>query len=403
MTSDSQNLNLDLNPGEHRTSLLAKTAVVGVALLLAALLLALGIIPRLRAQENLKQEAAKQIIPEVGVEEVTRDDAAVAITLPATILAIEETTLHVRANGYVKRWTVDIGDRVTTGQVLAEIDTPDLDQELSQARAALDQAKANLNLAESTAKRSQALLASRAISQQQADENLGAKAAREADFNAAQANVQRLAQLSDYKNIIAPFDGIVTRRNISIGALIVAGGSGDSASLFTVAKVDTLRVFIDVPQSRMRDVRPDQFVTIKVTEFPGRNFTGKITRTSGALDPVTRTLRCEARMENPEHTLMPGVHAIATLTLESSAAPIIVPATSIIIRDANPLVAVVDQTNTLRFHTVELGRDFGSRIEILSGLPEHSTIVSNPFDTLNDGMTVSPVRQAVSGSGGDKK
>ncbi len=215
--------------------------------------------------------------------------------------------------------------------------------------------------------------------------------------------MQRLAQLSDYKNITAPFDGIVTRRNISTGALIVAGGSGDSASLFTVAKVDTLRVFIDVPQSRMRDVRLDQPVTIKVAEFPGRDFTGKITRISGALDSVTRTLRCEARLENPGHTLMPGVHAVATLSLEASAAPIIVPATSIIIRDANPLVAVVDPTNTLRFHPVELGRDFGSRIEILSGLPEHSTIVSNPFDTLNDGIIVSPLRQAASEAGRDKQ
>jgi RND family efflux transporter MFP subunit len=241
------------------------------------------------------------------------------------------------------------------------------------------------------------LLKDRAVSQQEVDEKQGALAARQADVNATEAAVRRLEQLTSYKQIVAPFSGIVTRRNVDTGALILAGASGSSNPLFTMAQINTLRVFVDVPQAHMRDLTVNLPAEIHVSEFPGRAFSGKVVRTAGALDPATRTLRTEVQVDNREGVLMPGIHAEVKLKLTQGEPPIVVPATSVMIRSEGPLVAMVDSAETVHLQKVQLGRDLGTSIEVVSGLPDNATIVLNPSDTLRDGTQV--LRQAEAQNG----
>jgi RND family efflux transporter MFP subunit len=366
----------------------SKAVVLVAALLAAALVLAIGIVPRLRAHDKLVESSRESSLPSVVVTNVTRSFAGTKLVLPANVKAFEAAALYARADGYLTKWLVDIGGKVEAGQVLAEIDTADLDQELNQSRAAQAQAQANLVLAKSTAERWQGLLKDRAVSQQEVDEKTGALAAREADVNAAEAAVRRLEKLTGYKQIIAPFAGIVTRRNVDTGALILAGRNGATNPLFELARIDTLRVFVDVPQAHMRDVKIDQPVEIRVAEFPERTFTGQVVRTAGALDANTRTLLTEVQVDNRDGALMPGIHAEVNLKLTQSEPPIVVPGTAIIIRSEGPLVAVVDHTQTVHLQPVRLGRDLGTSIEVLSGLADNTAIVLNPTDTLQNGTRV---------------
>jgi membrane fusion protein (multidrug efflux system) len=371
-------------PANKRTKALVLVATV----LVAGLVLALGIVPRLRAHDKLVQASQATARPTVVVTNVTRSTLAAELTLPANVRAFEATTLYSRANGYLSKWLVDIGAKVEAGQVLAEIDTPELDQELAQSRATLAQAEANLTLARSTAERWQGLLTGRAVSQQEVDEKAGALAARQADVRAAGAAVRRLEQLTSYKQITAPFSGIVTRRNVDTGALILAGGSGNANPLFELAQVSTLRVFVDVPQAHMRDVTVNLPVEIRVSEFPDRTFTGKVVRTAGALDANTRTLLTEVQIDNRDGALMPGIHAEVKLKLAQSEPPIVVPATSVMNRSEGSLVAVVNGGQTIHLQQVRLGRDFGTGIEVVAGLADNTTIVLNPSDTLKEGTQV---------------
>ena len=371
-------------PAKRRTQGL----VLSSALLAAGLVLAAGIIPRLRAHGKLVEASHETTRPNVVVTQVTHSAVNPELILPASVRAFEETTLYSRANGYLSKWLVDIGGKVEAGQVLAEIDTPELDQELNQSRAALAQAEANLVLAKSTAERWVGLLKDRAVSQQEVDEKAGALAARQADVNAGGAAVRRLEQLTSYKQITAPFSGIVTRRNVDTGALILAGGSGSANALFAVAQISTLRVFVDVPQAHMRDVTVNLPVQVRVSEFPDRTFPGKVVRTAGALDPATRTLLTEVQVDNHDGALMPGIHAEVKIELAQSEPPIVVPATSILNVGEGSRVAVVNSAQTIHLQKVQLGRDLGTSIEIVAGLADNSVIVLNPSDTLRDGTQV---------------
>jgi RND family efflux transporter MFP subunit len=373
-------------PAKGRTQLLVLGAtVLGIGAFLAA-----GIALRARGQERLATKASEDTRPIVAVTNVSRVNSGADILLPASVRAYEETTLYARANGYVKRWMVDIGDKVTAGQVLAEIDTPDLDQELNQARAALEQARANLDLARSTAERWVGLLTTHSVSEQEVDEKRGALAARQADFNAADAAVHRLVQLTDFKQVVAPFAGIVTRRNVDTGALIQAGGGANAKPLFSLAQIQTLRVMVDVPQAYMREVSLDQPVEVHVKEFAGRVFTGKVVRTAGALEPTTRTLLSEVQVDNRDGTLMPGIHADVRLELARSEPPIVVPAACVMTRAEGSIVAEVEGAGTIHLQKVELGRDLGASIEIVAGLPDHARIVLQPSDSLKEGAQVVP-------------
>ncbi len=364
------------------------TLVAGVLVVLAAGL-TIGILPRIRAQARLATSTAAETHQTVVVAKVSRAASSVQLALPGDVRAFEETRIYARADGYLLKWNTDIGARVETGQVLAEIDSPELDQELNQSRAALAQAQANLVLARSSAVRWQGLLAAHAVSQQEVDEKLGALAAREADVKAAEAAVSRLEKLSSFKLVRAPFAGTITRRQVDTGALIRAGSSG--SALFDLAQTDMLRVQVNVPQAYLRDITVGSPVAIAVAEYPGRTFTGKVLRTSGAFDAATRTMLTEIEVPNRSGELFPGIHVDVQLTLAQANPPMVVPATAVIIRSEGLQVAEVDNGNAIRLQKVQLGRDLGRSVEILAGLNDGARIVTNPSDTLTEGM---PVRVA---------
>jgi RND family efflux transporter MFP subunit len=360
--------------------------VVAGAFLMLTAGLALGILPRVRAQSKLAAGAGAETQPTVVVTNVSRLASGLQLTLPGDVRAFEETKIYARADGYLLKWNTDIGTKVEAGQVLAEIDSPELDQELNQSRAALAQAQANLILARSSAERWLALLKDRAVSQQEVDEKSGALAAREADVNAAAAAVSRLEKLSSFKVVRAPFSGTITRRHVDVGALIRA--AGNSSALFDLAQTDTLRVQVNVPQAYLRDVTIGSTVAIAVAEYPGQTFGGKVLRTSGAFDAATRTMLTEIEVPNHRGELFPGIHVDVQLSLTQANPPMVVPATAVMARGDGLQVAEVDQGNAIRLQKVQVGRDLGTALEILSGLQDGARIVTNPTDTLTDGTPV---------------
>jgi RND family efflux transporter MFP subunit len=360
------------------------TVIGGVAVVLVAGL-ALGVLPRLGAQTKLAAESQQVSHQTVSVTNVSRLAASVQLALPGDVRALEETKIYARADGYLLKWSTDIGAKVETGQVLAEIDTPELDQELNQSRAALAQAQANLILAKSSAERWQGLLKNRAVSQQEVDEKTGALAAREADVQAAQANVARLEKLSSFKTVRAPFAGTIIRRYVDTGALI---RTSSGSPLFELAQTDTLRVQVNVPQAYLRDIAVGAPVKVAVAEYPGRTFDGKVLRVSGAFDAATRTMLTEIEVPNKKSELFPGIHVDVQLSLAQANPPLIVPATAVIVRSDGLQVAEVDNANAIRLQKVQVGRDLGKTVEVVAGLEDGARIVTNPTDTLVDGTLV---------------
>ena len=381
--ASSPNMLAQSQPKASRRSRYA--VIAGVALVIVAGL-ALGVIPRLRAQSKLVAATQEVTLRTVTVTNATRLASSVQLALPGDVRAFEETKIYARADGYLLKWNSDIGAKVEAGHVLAEIDTPELDQELNQSRAALAQAQANLVLARSSAERWQRLLKDRAVSQQEVDEKTSALAAREADVKAAEAAVARLEKLSSFKEVRAPFAGTITRRHVDTGALIRAGGN--ASALFDLAQTDTLRVQVNVPQAYLRDIAIGSTVAIAVAEYPGRAFPGKVLRTSGAFDATTRTMLTEIEVPNRNGELFPGIHVDVQLTLAQANPPIVVPARAVIIRGEGLQVAEVDDANAIRLQKVQAGRDLGRTVEIVSGLSDGARIVTNPTDTLVEGMLV---------------
>ena len=381
--ASSPNMLAQSQPKASRRSRYA--VIAGVALVIVAGL-ALGVIPRLRAQSKLVAATQEVTLRSVTITNATRLASSVQLALPGDVRAFEETKIYARADGYLLKWNSDIGAKVEAGQVLAEIDTPELDQELNQSRAALAQAQANLVLARSSAERWRRLLKDRAVSQQEVDEKTSALAAREADVKAAEAAVARLEKLSSFKEVRAPFAGTITRRHVDTGALIRAGGN--ASALFDLAQTDTLRIQVNVPQAYLRDIAIGSTVAIAVAEYPGRAFPGKVLRTSGAFDATTRTMLTEIEVPNRNGELFPGIHVDVQLTLAQANPPIVVPARAVIIRGEGLQVAEVDDANAIRLQKVQAGRDLGRTVEIVSGLSDGARIVTNPTDTLVEGMLV---------------
>lgn len=364
----------------------SRRIVIGSVALVLFLGLVAGIIPRLRAQNKLAASAQEVVRQSVNVTNATRVGSAMELSLPGDVHAYEETDIHARADGYLLKWYTDIGTKVEAGQLLAEIDSPELDQSLNQSRAALAQAQANLTLARSSAERWQGLLQSHAVSQQEVDEKTSALAARQADVNAAQADVTRLEKLSNFKEVRAPFAGIITGRFVDTGALIHAGGN--ASALFKLAQMDTMRVHVNVPQAYLRDITAGSPVQVHVAEYPDRSFNGKVVRTSGAFDPTTRTMLTEIEVPNPDGALYSGIHVDVQLSLAQANPPIIVPSTSVMIQSDGLKVAVVDIDDSIRLQKVQVGRDLGQSVEIVAGLPDGARVVTNPTDTLADGVQV---------------
>ncbi|HET7840853.1 MAG TPA: efflux RND transporter periplasmic adaptor subunit, partial [Terriglobia bacterium] len=284
-----------------------------------------------------------------------------------------------------KRWLVDIGARVREGQVLAEIDTPEVDEELRQAEAAEAQATANLDLAKKTAERWQNLLKDDGVSRQEVDQNVSAYQARQADLRFAQANVQRLKDMQSFQTIVAPFSGIITARNVDIGALITAGST---QPLFRLAQNHILRVYVNVPQTYSRSIFPGLGADLSVPEYNGRLFAGKVVRTAGAIEPASRTLLTEVDVPNSQGEILPGVYGTVQFHLTMTDPPLMLPANTLLFRSAGTQVAIAGPDGKVHLQKVTLGRDLGTTVEVASGVNARDAVIVNPSDSISEGDSV---------------
>ena len=373
--------------------------VVGLALILTGLF-AIGLWPKWNALKAAQAEAGKDDLPVVMYVAVKRGSQKADIVLPASLYAMQETTIYARTNGYLKRWLVDIGDQVKSGQVLAEIEAPEVDRELDQAHAALAQVKANRELARVTSDRYAALLKDEAVSPQEVDEKHGVHEARKADYAAAEANLRRLEQMKSFQRVLAPFSGTIVARNVDVGSLIQAGSASSSGWLFKLAQTDTIRVHAAVPQSSMRMIKPGMTVDLVVPELGERIFPAKVMRSAGAFDSATRTMVVEMHVPNIGGPLLPGMYAQAKINLVNAEPNLQVPINALMIGGDGTRVATVDTGGVIHIKPVKLGRDFGKEVEILAGLADGDRVINNPRDSLLEGTKV---RATEMQAHGDKK
>ena len=359
-----------------------------VAVLVLATALAFGIASHVRQMRAQEDFAAK--MSEVSVEfvRVHQNDKPVELVLPANIEAVHQTTLFARATGYIARWLVDIGDTVTEGQLLAEIVAPDLDQELAQAQHQLQQARANYEIAQLTAVRWEQLWQKQVVSKEENDTDQAAYRAAEATMNADQANVARLMALEAFKNVTAPFAGRITARLIDIGTLVSAGSGSAGTTLYQIAQTNPLNIFVNVPQSNAPDIREGLAAKLLVNEYPNRNFEAKVTRTAAALDPASRTLNTELQIPNDDGALYAGMYAYVKFTLSDGNGPIIIPANTFVFKTEGPQVATLTKDDRIHWQKIQVGRDFGTEMEVLSGLEDGAALVVNPTDDLTEGLRV---------------
>jgi RND family efflux transporter MFP subunit len=346
-----------------------------------------GLQDRRGAGAALQRTTEDAAVPVVSVTRPAPGAPTDELVLPGTTRAFTDAAIYARTSGYLKRWLVDIGTRVKQGQLLAEIETPEIDQQLRQARAQLDTAQANLDLARTTAARWQTLLKTQSVSQQETDEKLGDLNAKAAMVESNAANVRRLEDLQGFQRIYAPFDGVITARNTDIGALIEAGAAVQARELFRLAAIDKLRVYVGVPQMQSQAARPGTPVTITLEERPGQVFRGVLARTANAIDPVQRTLLSEVEIDNPTGELLPGAYVVVHLRLERAARGVTVPANALVFRAQGLQVAVV-RNGRAELVPVTMGRDYGRSVEIVSGLSPADTIILDPVDSLTSGTPV---------------
>lgn len=357
-------------------------------LLVVALCLAVwGEVSRVRARASLGKEAAQAAIPTVITVTPNRTPLGEELVLPGTVQAYIEAPIYARTSGYLKEWRTDIGTQVTKGQLLGEIDAPEVDRQLSQAEADLATARANESLSNSTNVRWKGLLATESVSKQDADEKAGDADAKKAAADSAAANVARLRELESFKRVVAPFSGVITARNTDIGALINAGQS-TGAELFRIADMHKLRIFVQVPEAYAAATRPGLEAELRFAEQPGRTFTAKTVRTSNALDPTLRTLQVELELDNANRDVFPGAYAEVHFKLPASAQSLRLPANTVLFRAAGLQVATIDGQKHVKLKSIVQGRDFGSTIEILSGVEPDEVVILNPPDSLTDGVLV---------------
>lgn len=366
----------------------AKILTVVVLVLLAAGA-ARTVLSRIEAARALEQGTAERAKNYVKVAQPRAAGEGQVLSLPGTLQGFVQSPIAARASGYLRRWTKDIGSRVEKGELLAELDTPEVDQQLSQAIAARQQAAASLELARSTVERWEALRRKDAVSQQELDERRSANAQAQANLAAAEANVERLRQLESFKRIVAPFSGVITRRNVDVGDLIDAGSSGGRA-LFQLAQTDPLRVYVNVPQAYSQLVRPGRKVTVTQAELRGRTFEGEVKRTSGSIDTVTRTMQAEVLLPNRDGALLPGAFVQVSLPLDVSSA-VTVPANTLMIRGDGVRVAIVGDDGKVRLRKIRIGRNYGEAVEVIEGIAGSERMVLNPSDSLSDGDAVTIV------------
>ena len=360
-----------------------------IALVIAVLVVAFGLISRGLASQQLKATTLADSVPTVSVIRPTVNGGDQALTLPGDVQANDDAVIHARVSGYLKKWYVDIGAQVKAGQVLADIDTPELDQQLAQARANLATAQANQNLAQITSSRWAGLLAKDAVSKQEADEKTGDLAAKSALTQAARADVDRLTALEAFKRIVAPIDGVVTARNTDIGALIAAGNPADPG-LFTVADERRLRIYVHAPQAYIAQIKPGETAAISVPEHPGQTFQATLTSTSDAVSSQSGTLTVELQIDNAQGQLKPGDYAQVTFNLPRAVGGVSLPASALMFRKSGLSVATLGSDNRVVMKPVAIAVDHGQSVDIATGLQPNDRVVDNPPDSLanNDRVRV---------------
>jgi RND family efflux transporter MFP subunit len=365
--------------------LLVLILVAGAAALYSAI--HSGIQSRVRADAVLKQETLDMAVPTVEVVHPQPSSAAEELVLPGNMQPFVATPIFARVNGYLKKWYYDIGARVKAGQLLAEIETPETDQQLDQARADLATAQANHRLAQITADRYQNLLKTESVAKQDVDNKVGDLQARKAIVDSATSNVRRLEEMQRFQKVYAPFDGVITARNIDIGALIDAGANSPGKEMFDLAATDRLRVYVNVPQVYSRSATVGKPAELTLTELPGRIFSGQIVRTADAIDPASRTLLTEVDVDNPAGELLPGAFVSVHFHLGSKPGAVILPVNALIFRSAGLQVAVIRNGRAVLV-PVTMGRDFGNTVELASGVSAADLVIENPSDSLTSGTPV---------------
>ncbi len=369
-----------------------------LAFVVVAAVVISGILPRINARAALEKETAEMAIPTVSVITPKRGAPTQEVVLPANVQAYIDSPIYARTNGYLKRWYTDIGARVKAGQLIAEIETPEVDQQLRQSKADLATAEANLNLSQITASRYQDLLKTDSVSKQDTDNATGDLAAKQATVQSSQANVRRLEELQAFEKIYAPFDGVITARNTDIGALIDSGSSGGTRTeLFHIAQPDKLRVYVSVPQVYSQAMKPGLSADLVLSEFPGRVFPGTLVRTAEAIDQSTRTLLVEIRVNNPTGTLFSGAYAEVHLKLPTATSAFILPVNTLLFRSEGLRVAAVTDGRHAELKPITLGHDFGSEVEVVAGLTGDESIIANPPDSLVSGEEVRIAKPAATG------
>jgi RND family efflux transporter MFP subunit len=382
-------------PGaQRRTAIL----VAAAALALLALVIYSGVHSRAVTEARLEQRTEQAAIPTVDVLFPREGAPTQEIVLPGNTQAFSDSPIYARTSGYLRRWYFDIGAHVQKGQLLAEIETPEVDQQLLQARADLDTAQANLNIAKITASRWQDLVSTGSVSQQETDQAVSNLSAVKAAVESSSANVRRLEQLQSFEKIYAPFDGIITARNTDIGALIDAGANTQPRELFHMAAIRTLRLYVAVPEVYSRAARPGASATLTLDEFPGQTFHGTLVRNANSIDLASRTLLVEVDVDNPTGQLLPGAYVFVHLKLPDQTRSVTIPSNTLIFRKEGLEVGLV-RNGKAELVPVKISRDYGNSVEIVSGLQPTDAVIVDPSDSLVAGMPVRVSNKPAGGSG----
>ena len=374
------------NQSQPQKSRLFGVLIFGVIILV--IVGAFTLLQRRTQYQALAKETEVRAVPTVAVIHPVTEPTEEGLVLPGSMQAYVESPIYARTNGYLKKWYRDIGSRVQKGELLAEIDTPEVDQQLIQAKADLETSQANANLSQITASRYGDLIKTDSVSKQEVDNAAGDLAAKQATVASAQANVHRLSELESFKHIYAPFSGVITRRNVDIGTLINAGNGGSTQLLFSLAQTDPIRVYVSVPESAAPSIRPGLPAHLELTQFPGRKFQGKVVRTAEAIDPTSRTLLTEVDVPNKTGELLPGGYAQVHLDVQVASARLQVPVNALLFRSEGLRAVVVGPDHKLHLQQLTIGRDYGVALEVLQGIQGSDWIVVNPADSLEEGQQV---------------
>ena len=387
---------LDTSPQPQKSRLFG---LLFIAVIILVVLGAFTLFQRRSQYQALAKDTETLAVPTVAVIHPTTEPSEEGLVLPGSMQAYVESPIYARTNGYLKKWYRDIGSRVRKGELLADIDTPEVDQQLLQARADLETSQANANLSHITATRYEDLIKTDSVSKQEVDNAAGDLAAKQAGVASSQANVHRLSELESFKHIYAPFSGVITRRNVDIGTLINAGNGGATQQLFSLAQTDPIRVYVNVPESAAPSIHAGLPAHLDLTQFPGRKFLGKVVRTAEAIDPVSRTLLTEVDVPNKTGELLPGGYAQVHLDVQITGDRLQVPVNALLFRSEGLRAVVVDADHKLHLQPLTIGRDYGVSLEVLQGLRGADWIVLNPADSLEEGQHVNVKEPAPQATG----